>query len=98
MTEIAVTHVLEVNRSDCGQTNSAGLHGPGKRKRRSRTGPDECDTTLVQGPETDERDVSGGKSSICAGGGVFKLPGYLYWWRSLVKAGAAVCGVWIFNR
>ena len=97
-----MTHVLEVNRSDCGQTNSAGLHGPVKRKRRSRTGPDwisigQCDTTLVQGPETDERDVSGGKSSICADGGVFKLPGYLYRRRSLVKAGAAVCGVWSFN-
>jgi hypothetical protein len=31
----------EANRSNCGQTNSAGLHGPaGTRKRRSRTGPD----------------------------------------------------------
>ena len=90
--------VTEVNRSDCGQTNSAGLHGPVKRKRRSRTGPDwisigQCDTTLVQGPETDERDLSGGKSSICTGGGVFIIPAYLYWRRSDVKAGAAVCRV-----
>ena len=53
----------------------------------------QCDTTLVQGPETDERDLSGGKSSICTGGGVFIIPAYLYWRRSDVKAGAAVCRV-----
>ena len=60
--------MYEVNRSNCGQTNSAGLHGPGTRKRRSRTGPDrifigQCETTLVQVSETNERDSSGGKSS-----------------------------------
>ena len=31
-------------------------------------------------------------SGICVGGGVF-LPAYLYWRRSIVKAGAAVGGV-----
>jgi hypothetical protein len=66
----------EVNRSNYGQTNSAGLHGPGTRKRRSRTGPDQniigqCEATLLWGPETDERDSSGGiirPSCICGRG------------------------------
>jgi hypothetical protein len=48
--EVEVMEELEANRSSCGlansagcmggQTNSARLHGPGTRKRRSRTGPD----------------------------------------------------------
>ena len=66
----------EVNRSNCGQTNSAGLHGLGTRKRRSRTSPNriiigQCEATLVWGPETDERDSNGGiirPSCICGRG------------------------------
>jgi hypothetical protein len=50
-------HSFGANRSIRGQTNSTWLHGPGTRKRRSRTGPDrifigQSEATLVWGPET----------------------------------------------
>ena len=50
----------------------------------------QCETILVQGPETGGGGVSGGGVSGVSGGGVFIIPAYLYWRRSIVKAGAAV--------
>ena len=41
---------------------------PDRSGRPDRISIGQCDTTLVQGPETDERDLSGGKSSIVGDG------------------------------
>jgi hypothetical protein len=55
--------VNEANRSNCGQTVRRHVDGYEEEEYPDRIFIGQCETTLVQGPETDKRDSNGGKSS-----------------------------------